>query len=140
MSCGRLGETAGDCIDCYQCVAVCPTGIDIRNGSQLDCIQCGLCIDACDTVMKKIGREARLIGYDNDINIQRRQAGKPPIYRIVQAAHHRLRPHDRIGRCHHAVRDADALAARRQRIARPQSGRGAPERRLDAQRLYRFGF
>jgi cytochrome c oxidase accessory protein FixG len=79
-----LGEAVGDCIDCYQCVAVCPTGIDIRNGPQLDCIQCGLCIDACDTVMKKIGREPRLIGYDNDINIQRRQAGKPPIYRIVR--------------------------------------------------------
>ena len=46
-------------------VAVCPTGIDIRNGSQLDCIQCGLCIDACDAVMTKIGRETRLIGYDN---------------------------------------------------------------------------
>jgi cytochrome c oxidase accessory protein FixG len=79
-----LGESVGDCIDCYQCVAVCPTGIDIRDGAQLDCIQCGLCIDACDTVMKKIGREPRLIGYDNDINIQRRRAGKPPIYRIVR--------------------------------------------------------
>ena len=79
-----LGQTAGDCIDCYQCVAVCPTGIDIRNGSQLDCIQCGLCIDARDTVMKKIGRETRLIGYDNDINIQRRIAGKAPIYRFVR--------------------------------------------------------
>ena len=78
------GETAGDCIDCYQCVAVCPTGIDIRDGSQLECIQCGLCIDACDTVMKKIGRETRLIGYDNDINIHRRQAGKPPIYRLIR--------------------------------------------------------
>jgi cytochrome c oxidase accessory protein FixG len=78
------GETAGDCIDCYQCVAVCPTGIDIRDGAQLECIQCGLCIDACDTVMAKIGRPPRLIGYDNDINIHRRQAGKPPIYRIVR--------------------------------------------------------
>src|SRR5271168_2198354 len=80
-----LGEQVGDCIDCNQCVAVCPTGIDIRNGSQLDCIQCGLCIDACDTVMKKIGRETRLIGYDNDVNIQRRIAGKAPIYRFVRA-------------------------------------------------------
>jgi cytochrome c oxidase accessory protein FixG len=79
-----LGEAVGDCVDCYQCVAVCPTGIDIRDGAQLDCIQCGLCIDACDTVMKKIGRETRLIGYDNDINIQRRQAGKAPVYRIVR--------------------------------------------------------
>lgn len=80
-----LGLPAGDCIDCYQCVAVCPTGIDIRNGPQLECIQCGLCIDACDTVMKKIGRETRLIGYDNDINIHRRQEGKLPIYRLVRA-------------------------------------------------------
>jgi cytochrome c oxidase accessory protein FixG len=79
-----LGESVGDCIDCYQCVAVCPTGIDIRDGAQLGCIQCGLCIDACDTVMRKIGRETRLIGYDNDINIQRRRVGKPEIYRIVR--------------------------------------------------------
>ncbi|MFT4116431.1 cytochrome c oxidase accessory protein CcoG [Bradyrhizobium sp.] len=80
-----LGEHVGDCVDCYQCVAVCPTGIDIRNGPQLECIQCGLCIDACDNVMTKIGRPTRLIGYDNDINIQRRQDGKAPIYRIVRA-------------------------------------------------------
>jgi cytochrome c oxidase accessory protein FixG len=79
-----LGQEVGDCVDCYQCVAVCPTGIDIRDGAQLDCIQCGLCIDACDSVMTKIGRETRLIGYDNDVNIQRRQAGKPPVYRIVR--------------------------------------------------------
>jgi cytochrome c oxidase accessory protein FixG len=79
-----LGEHVGDCIDCYQCVAVCPTGIDIRNGPQLECIQCGLCIDACDNVMKKIGRETRLIGYDNDINIHRREAGKPRVYRMVR--------------------------------------------------------
>ncbi|RZN23741.1 cytochrome c oxidase accessory protein CcoG [Bradyrhizobium sp. Leo121] len=79
-----LGQHAGDCVDCYQCVAVCPVGIDIRNGPQLDCIQCGLCIDACDNVMKKINRPTRLIGYDNDINIQRRIEGKAPIYRIVR--------------------------------------------------------
>jgi cytochrome c oxidase accessory protein FixG len=78
------GQHAGDCIDCYQCVAVCPTGIDIRDGSQLDCIQCGLCIDACDTVMTKIGRPTRLIGYDNDINIQRRAEGKTEIYKIIR--------------------------------------------------------
>jgi len=80
-----LGQTAGDCVDCRQCIAVCPTGIDIRDGAQLDCIQCGLCIDACDAVMTKIGRPTRLIGYDNDINIHRREAGKPPIYRLVRA-------------------------------------------------------
>ena len=80
-----LGEHVGDCVDCYQCVAVCPTGIDIRNGPQLECIQCGLCIEACDNVRAKIGRPKRLIGYDNDINIHRRQEGKAPIYRIVRA-------------------------------------------------------
>lgn len=53
----------GDCIDCNACVAVCPTGIDIRNGSQVGCITCGLCIDACDQVMARIGRPPRLIGY-----------------------------------------------------------------------------
>jgi cytochrome c oxidase accessory protein FixG len=78
------GKAVGDCIDCYQCVAVCPTGIDIRNGAQMDCIQCGLCIDACDTVMTKIGRPPRLIAYDNDINIKRRMEGKPEIYRLVR--------------------------------------------------------
>jgi len=79
------GQPVGDCVDCRQCVAVCPTGIDIRDGAQLDCIQCGLCIDACDAVMTKIGRPTRLIGYDNDINIQRRRAGQPEIYRPIRA-------------------------------------------------------
>ena len=52
------GEPAGDCIDCLQCVHVCPTGVDIRSGPNLGCIQCGLCIDACDAVMEKVGRPA----------------------------------------------------------------------------------
>lgn len=78
------GESVGDCIDCYQCVAVCPTGIDIRDGAQLACIQCGLCIDACDSVMTKIGRPTRLIGYDNDINIQRRRTGQSEIFRLIR--------------------------------------------------------
>lgn len=79
-----LGEQVGDCVDCYQCVAVCPTGIDIRDGAQLACIQCGLCIDACDSVMTKIGRPTRLIGYDNDINIHRRMEGKQEITRLIR--------------------------------------------------------
>jgi cytochrome c oxidase accessory protein FixG len=77
-------EKAGDCIDCRACVNACPTGVDIRDGIQLGCIQCGLCIDACDTMMTKVGREPGLIGYDTDMNIARREAGKPPIYRIVR--------------------------------------------------------
>ncbi len=75
---------AGDCIDCFQCVAVCPTGIDIRNGAQLECIMCGLCIDACDSVMTKVGRPTGLIAYDNDVNIKRRLDGKENVYRVVR--------------------------------------------------------
>ncbi len=78
------GKAAGDCIDCYQCVYVCPTGVDIRNGPDLGCIQCGLCIDACDTVMAKIGRPPRLIAYDTDMNIKLRQSGQPPVVKIVR--------------------------------------------------------
>jgi cytochrome c oxidase accessory protein FixG len=57
------GKPVGDCVDCNACVAVCPTGIDIRDGQQLECITCALCIDACDNVMDKIGRERGLISY-----------------------------------------------------------------------------
>lgn len=58
-----VGQSVGDCIDCNACVAVCPMGIDIRDGQQLECITCALCIDACDSVMDKIGRERGLISY-----------------------------------------------------------------------------
>jgi cytochrome c oxidase accessory protein FixG len=78
------GEPAGDCIDCGQCVAVCPTGVDIRGGPNLGCIQCGLCIDACDVVMAKLERPPRLIAYDTDVNIRRRLEGKAPIRRLVR--------------------------------------------------------
>ncbi|MBZ9798516.1 cytochrome c oxidase accessory protein CcoG [Mesorhizobium sp. ES1-4] len=57
------GQLAGDCVDCNACVAVCPMGIDIRDGQQLECITCALCIDACDGVMDKLGRERGLIAY-----------------------------------------------------------------------------
>lgn len=78
------GEPAGDCIDCFQCVNVCPTGVDIRDGSQLGCIQCGLCIDACDSVMEKIGRPTRLIAYDTDLNVKARMEKRPTHVRIVR--------------------------------------------------------
>jgi cytochrome c oxidase accessory protein FixG len=58
-----LAPRTGDCIDCNQCVAVCPTGIDIREGPQIGCITCALCIDACDGVMAKVGRPRGLIDY-----------------------------------------------------------------------------
>ena len=79
-----LGEPAGDCIDCHRCVAVCPTGVDIRLGAQLPCIQCGLCIDACDSVMAEIHRPPGLIAYDTDINAERRSKGLAPVYRLVR--------------------------------------------------------
>src|SRR5664279_4555303 len=79
------GEHPGDCIDCGQCIAVCPTGVDIRDGACLGCIQCGLCIDACDSVMKKIGRPPRLIAYDTDINVARRLAGKANIFKPIRS-------------------------------------------------------
>ncbi len=55
----------GDCVDCNLCVAVCPTGIDIRNGLQMECINCTQCIDACNGVMKKLGRQEGLIRYSS---------------------------------------------------------------------------
>ena len=63
---GKRDTVAGDCVDCNRCVAVCPTGIDIRQGSQLECVGCASCIDACDEVMIKIGRAPGLIRYDSE--------------------------------------------------------------------------
>ena len=77
-------EPAGDCIDCLQCVVVCPTGVDIRDGSQMGCIQCGLCIDACNSVMTKVNRPLGLIAYDNDVNIDRRRQGLDEVYPLVR--------------------------------------------------------
>lgn len=64
------GKAVGDCVDCSACVVVCPMGIDIRDGQQLECITCALCIDACDNVMDKLGKERGLISYAtlNDYN------------------------------------------------------------------------
>jgi cytochrome c oxidase accessory protein FixG len=68
----------GDCIDCKQCVAVCPTGIDIRDGAQLGCITCSLCIDACDSAMASVGRPRGLIDYCTLVDAERETAGEPP--------------------------------------------------------------
>jgi cytochrome c oxidase accessory protein FixG len=69
----RLAQDEGHCIDCYQCVTVCPTGIDIRNGNQLECVQCTGCIDACDEVMTKVGLPTGLIRYTSSAAIDKRE-------------------------------------------------------------------
>ncbi|MEM7551983.1 MAG: cytochrome c oxidase accessory protein CcoG [Bacteroidota bacterium] len=65
----RLEVGKGDCIDCKQCVYVCPTGIDIRNGTQLECVNCTACIDACDDIMERVNQPKGLIRYASEENI-----------------------------------------------------------------------
>lgn len=62
-------RNTGDCIDCHQCVAVCPTGIDIRNGTQMECTNCTACIDVCNFMMQKVGLPKNLIQYASENNI-----------------------------------------------------------------------
>lgn len=62
----RLAEGKGDCVDCHQCVNVCPTGIDIRNGTQMECTNCTACIDACDSIMDKLNMQKGLIRYASE--------------------------------------------------------------------------
>jgi cytochrome c oxidase accessory protein FixG len=81
---GASWDGRGDCIDCKACVAVCPMGIDIRDGMQLECINCGLCVDACNDIMAKIGRPKNLIAYDTDANIARRQHHDRPQVKLVR--------------------------------------------------------
>lgn len=83
----RKGETwdgRGDCIDCKQCVVVCPMGIDIRDGPQLECIQCALCIDACNEIMDKVGRPRNLIAYDTFHNLKAAETGGTVPVRMVR--------------------------------------------------------
>ena len=79
---GAKGKAAGDCIDCRRCVQVCPTGIDIRNGLQLECIGCTACIDACDDIMTKVERPKGLIRYDsfNGFAGKKRRYLRPRVY------------------------------------------------------------
>ncbi|MDX2208875.1 MAG: cytochrome c oxidase accessory protein CcoG [Sphingopyxis sp.] len=68
----------GDCVDCNQCVSVCPTGIDIREGPQIGCITCALCIDACDSVMAQVGRPRGLIDYATLADADKEKRGESP--------------------------------------------------------------
>lgn len=80
----KLPVVGGDCVDCGACVAVCPTGIDIREGLQMECIGCAQCIDACDNVMDKLGRDRGLIRYTSQDEL----AGKPrKVWRIRTIAY-----------------------------------------------------
>jgi cytochrome c oxidase accessory protein FixG len=74
---GTGWEGRGDCVDCRLCINVCPTGIDIRDGQQLECIGCGLCVDACNETMDKVGRPLGLIRWDTLARQQARELGKP---------------------------------------------------------------
>jgi cytochrome c oxidase accessory protein FixG len=69
----RKANGLGDCVDCHQCVHVCPTGIDIRNGTQLECTNCTACIDACDHIMDKLHMERGLIRYASENTITKKQ-------------------------------------------------------------------
>ena len=66
-------EKRGDCINCNKCVTVCPTGIDVRNGLQIECIACTACADACDSIMTKIKKPTNLIGYGNQFSLQNKK-------------------------------------------------------------------
>ncbi len=81
---GTSWEGRGDCIDCGQCVAACPMGIDIRNGMQMECIQCALCIDACDEIMDRVERPRGLIGYDTNDNQERRRRGERERFNLIR--------------------------------------------------------
>ena len=81
---GDSWDGRGDCVDCKACVAVCPTGIDIRDGQQLECINCGLCVDACNGIMDKVGRPRGLIGLDTLANLNARKVGKTAHFRFLR--------------------------------------------------------
>ncbi len=81
---GTERDGLGDCIDCSLCVQVCPTGIDIRNGLQMECIACGLCVDACDGVMGKIGKPKGLVRYDTEHNLELRAEGHNPELHLLR--------------------------------------------------------
>lgn len=66
----RAAESKGDCVDCHQCINVCPTGIDIRNGTQLECVHCTACMDVCDSIMDKLSLPGGLIRYTSEYHIK----------------------------------------------------------------------
>ncbi len=87
---GAVQGKNGDCIDCHQCVAVCPTGIDIRHGTQMECVNCTACIDACDSIMDRINKPRGLVRYASEEGIAEgkklRWTGRMTAYSVVLVA------------------------------------------------------
>jgi cytochrome c oxidase accessory protein FixG len=81
---GESWDGRGHCVDCTACVQVCPTGIDIRNGLQMDCIACGLCVDACNDIMDKVGLPHGLIRYDTERGLAERHHGNVEKIRLLR--------------------------------------------------------
>ncbi|MCB1784265.1 MAG: cytochrome c oxidase accessory protein CcoG [Alphaproteobacteria bacterium] len=81
---GESWEGRGHCIDCTACVQVCPMGIDIRNGLQMECIACGLCVDACDNIMDKVGLPRGLVRYDTERHMKALVKGGKERFRILR--------------------------------------------------------
>lgn len=81
---GESWDGRGDCIDCTACVQVCPTGIDIRHGLQMECIACGLCVDACNNIMDKVERPRGLIRYDTMRHMKLKAQGIEQQFRILR--------------------------------------------------------
>jgi ferredoxin len=101
---GRARPNQGDCIDCMACVNVCPMGIDIRNGQQMECITCGLCIDACDEVMDRIGKPRGLVAYmalsDQDCRARASRRNRSGSMSCARAP---FFTHDALGRDRHGL-------------------------------------
>ena len=98
------GKPVGDCVDCNACVVVCPMGIDIRDGQQLECITCALCIDACDDVMTRLGKERGLISYATLSDYNRNMALATGSGKVVQPS--RVRD-SRTGKLVEAIKRTD---------------------------------
>jgi cytochrome c oxidase accessory protein FixG len=81
---GDSWDGRGDCVDCQLCVNVCPTGIDIRDGQQIECIGCGLCVDACNETMRKVDRPLGLIRWDTLARQEAREKGRSAPWRPVR--------------------------------------------------------
>jgi cytochrome c oxidase accessory protein FixG len=81
---GDSFENRGHCIDCKQCVVVCPANIDIRNGLQMECIACGLCVDACDNIMGQMNLPKGLIRYDTQLNLENTDSNKKTKFKLLR--------------------------------------------------------